>query len=258
MRRASNFDWEKVSIAMVRERLESIESIKNLPGEVLDGLAKAICVTRPHPPEFGRLITKAKEAITALTAWVDDCGDDPAFNEYLKGVTNRLDAKRQRLMAIGMIYQVAAEWPPKSGDKNGASVRWQPPKSSEWPITILMSVPNSAGQRKHLDAMLVLGLGILLSHFDAAEGAGSARGRVKVREKSGVVRASELMAKILDEIWCEDPRVESGHVPANIRKQYAKAKKTPLGPKESFLNGLKETPVSYAWLPGHKIPTEAL
>ncbi len=243
----------RVPIEDIRARLDTIDNVKHLPGTILDGLAKAICLTRPHPTQLGELITAAKSALKGLARWIEDNGDDPAFRRYLVQVADELEARRRKVMVAMKMERPAMYCETVCVDKDG---RPQPSKWSKLseaePERFFLGVASSpVGEMKHLDEMLVLGMGVLMEFLDAKLGFRWTR-EDKRKEKIALA-ASELMAKVLDEFWKDDKRIgkiADGHMRTSINSQHKRAvKKLPSLPTRGFLKVLKDLRVTHAWLP---------
>lgn len=243
----------KVPIEDIRARLGAIDEVKDLPDAILDGLAKAICLTRPHPPQLGRLITAAKSALKGLARWIEDNGDDPAFRKYLSQVANELEARRRKVMVAMKMERPALSGATVYFDKDGTLQRSKLSKLSEAePERFFLGVgPSLAGEHKHLDAMLVLGMGVLMEFLD--EEMGFKWRDESEKEEKIALAASELMAKVLDEFWKDDKRIgkiADGHMRTSINSQHKRAvKKLPSLPTRGFLKVLKDLRVTHAWLP---------
>jgi len=246
----------KVPIGDIRARLGAIDEVKDLPDAILDGLAKAICLTRPHPPKLGRLITAAKSALDGLARWIEHNGDDPAFRRYLVQVADELEERRRKVMVAMKMERPAMCCATVCFDKDG---RPQPSKWSKLseaePERFFLGVASSSlGELKHLDEMLVLGMGVLMEFLDEDRKRGFEWTAEKDRKKKTNVHASELMAKVLDEFWTDDKRIEKSiagtRMRSSINSQHQRAvKKLPSLPTRGFLKVLKDLRVAHAWLP---------
>jgi len=244
----------KVPIEDIRARLGAIDEVKDLPDAILDGLAKAICLTRPHPPELGRLITVAKSALDGLSRWIKDNGDDPALLGFLTKVTDELEARRGRLIVRMKMERSAMRSVYIYCDKDGVfrCSELQKPSKAEPPVFFQSVVPGPVGSRKDLNAMLIFGMGVLMEFLDEDRKRGFEWTAEKDRKKKTNVHASELMAKVLDEFWADDKRIEKSiagtRMRSSINSQHQRAlKKLPSLPKR--LEVLKDLQVMHAWLP---------
>jgi hypothetical protein len=256
-------DFVKVPLQEVRARLEGIDDVKRLPGAVLDGLAKAICVTRPCPPELGQLVTDAKVTIKKLDSWMEANEDYPDFNRFLKQAAEQLESYRRRVMVMMKMERPASYSATVLVDKDGLPHVSERSQSSEAePERFFLGIaPSLQGNRKHLDAMLVLGMGVLIEFLEEDREQGF-RWTIEEsdRQEEKAARASKMMAKILDEFWAYDERIGQyidGRVPENILRQHTRAaKKLKPFPGRHFLTYLAYLPATHAWLPRRKIKTD--
>jgi len=252
-KRSSGQRWVRLSLEDVRSRLKTIDDVKRLPDAVLDGLAKAICFTRPYPPEFGELISTAKGAINGVDRWIKKNEDDPAFRKFLREVTDRLEVHGRTVMAMMKICPMAHHEATVYYDKEGGlrgGVHCD--RSNPGPERSFFGVGQSrAGDRKHLDTLLVFGMGVLTEFLDEDLRRGFEWTEVVHRRKKRSVHASELMAKVLDEFWNDDGRIGKigdGHMPSSIRSQRKRAAEMqPSLPRARFLKILKGLMVTHAW-----------
>lgn len=245
----------KVPIGDIRARLGAIDEVKDLPDAILDGLAKAICLTRPHPPKLGTLITAAKSALDGLYRWIKHNGDDPAFLGFLTKVTDELEARRGRLI-VRLKMDRSAMRGPNVYFYKGKFWLGEPQKlfKAEPPVFLQSVVPGPVGSRKDLNAMLIFGMGVLMEFLDEDRKRGFEWTAEKDRKKKTNVHASELMAKVLDEFWADDKRIEKSiagtRMRSSINSQHKRAlKKLPWLPTRGFLEVLKDLQVTHAWLP---------
>jgi len=252
-KRPSRHKWVRLSLEGVRSRLKTIDDVKRLPDAVLDGLATAICFTRPYPPEFGELISTAKGAINDVDRWIKTNEDAPAFRKFLGEVTDALEEHGRTVMAMmkmcPMAHHEATVYFDKEGRRSG-SVRWD--RSEPGPERSFLGVGQSlVGDRKHLETMLVFGMGVLTEFLEEDERLGFEWTEEIYRKRKRSVHASQLMAKILDEFWNDDDRIgetAEGHMPSSIRSQLKRAaERQPSLPKAGFLKILKDLRVTHAW-----------
>ena len=245
----------KVTLANVRSRLGRIADVERLPGAILDGLAKAICVTRPHPPKLGQMITDARNAIKRLRTWTEADKGDPAFSQFLEEVAKKLESHRRRVIVKMKMERLALRWTTVSVDKDGSPhvIAGAQDRAAEPERFFFRMVPSLEGDRKLLNAMLVLGMGELIEFLEEDREQGFKWTMESDRQEETAVRASKMMAKILDEFWADDGRIGQyieGHVPENILKQHARAaKKLQSFPRGHFLTYLADLPATHAWLP---------
>jgi hypothetical protein len=256
-KRSSRHKWVRLSLEGVRSRLKTIDDVKRLPHAILDGLATAICLTRPYPPKFGDLITDVKSAINALDGWTAHYKNDPAFRRFLRQVIDELEARRGRVIVRMKMERPAMRWAKVYFDNDGTlqCSELQKPSEAEPAVFFRRVLPGPVGSRKHLDAMLILGMGVLMEFLNEDRRRGFEWTVEKDRKKKTNVHASELMAKVLDELWTDDPRIEKSiagtRMRSSINSQHKRAvDNLPSLPKAGFLEFLKGAEGgTHAWLP---------
>jgi hypothetical protein len=245
-------DWEKVPFDVVRARVFQVEGLAELQTETVEALAAAICLCCRHPPELGKLITRAKETITSLYEWLASYDEFPEFQQYSKEICDRLENLRRNVVTV-IKYDLRGPrlYARVSFDSEGVRhfLVDEEREETEPPVPeqVALVAPNTPfGDSKLLDEFLVLAMGVLR---EAA---------VEANPEEALRIASAQAAILLDTFWAADGRFRGDIVraPRNVKKQYRRALKsasvrltTSARDKLIDMHRRGDPAVKHAWLP---------